>query len=312
MSTLAEPHRVPLEVAENIIDALGASRDANSLRNCALTCRGWHPRARYHLMASICIRSREDLSSILDYFDSTPDIAGAVWSLALYPEDHEHSLFLRGAIPIALFSRFPNLRSYRINGHAFANHSIPPISFYPNSLVGLKAFLLEELSLTDVVFRTGTELARLLIALCRLRRLDCKDVSFKDQSNPVTSATHLARLRNRCSTLLELSVSGHTCRGGIAENSLWCSGSDVRYSCHQLHHQDGACIESTAGRWNIHLYVSPDANVNDRPSLIGIDALTQMNITLSTYPSLRTCTPSRYQSICRIMTTEPKVCLKYS
>ncbi|RDX40401.1 hypothetical protein OH76DRAFT_1304203, partial [Lentinus brumalis] len=67
---------VPLEVEENVIDQL--SRDVKSLRSCALTCHGWLPRARYHLVASIRVRSREDLYSICDYFSFNPRMATLV------------------------------------------------------------------------------------------------------------------------------------------------------------------------------------------------------------------------------------------
>ncbi|KAI0694465.1 hypothetical protein C8T65DRAFT_585001, partial [Cerioporus squamosus] len=76
MSTLSELPYVLLDVAENIIDQL--SRDVESLRSCSLTCRGWLPRARYHLVASIRVRSREDLYSICDYFRVNPGMANCV------------------------------------------------------------------------------------------------------------------------------------------------------------------------------------------------------------------------------------------
>ncbi|TFK88412.1 hypothetical protein K466DRAFT_447651, partial [Polyporus arcularius HHB13444] len=67
---------VPLEVEENVIDQL--SRDVESLRSCALTCHGWLPSARYHLVASIRVRSREDLYSICNYFSFNPRMATLV------------------------------------------------------------------------------------------------------------------------------------------------------------------------------------------------------------------------------------------
>ncbi|KAI0696139.1 hypothetical protein C8T65DRAFT_537129, partial [Cerioporus squamosus] len=160
---------LPLEVEENVIDQL--SRDVESLRSCSLTCRGWLPRARYNLVASICVRSREDLYSICDYFRLNPRMATSVANLSIMPgAGQKNRRSLLETIPVALLSRLLTLRSYCIQ-------NIPGdigISFHATTLIHVKTYLhVEELTLRWTKFRAIGELARLLIALPQLRCLDC-------------------------------------------------------------------------------------------------------------------------------------------
>ncbi|RPD68405.1 hypothetical protein L226DRAFT_447118, partial [Lentinus tigrinus ALCF2SS1-7] len=102
--------RVPLEVAENIIDQL--SDDVRTLRSCALTCRGWLPRSRYQLMSSIGIHSADDPASMYNYFRAHPRLTDAVRSVTVTrPPSHRRSPHL-DSFPVLLLSLFPNLRSY--------------------------------------------------------------------------------------------------------------------------------------------------------------------------------------------------------
>ncbi|TFK80335.1 hypothetical protein K466DRAFT_447106, partial [Polyporus arcularius HHB13444] len=107
--SLTEHSHIPLEVAEKIIDLL--RRDVRLLRSCALICRGWHPRARCHLMTSIRVQSRDELFSICDYFDSNALLASLVRSLSVAPVD-AGSLSLLEVVPVRLVSRLPNLHRY--------------------------------------------------------------------------------------------------------------------------------------------------------------------------------------------------------
>ncbi|KAI0713009.1 hypothetical protein C8T65DRAFT_574191 [Cerioporus squamosus] len=205
MSTLTELPRVPLEVAENVIDLL--SRHVRSLRSCALTCRGWLPRARYHLMASIRVQSREDLYSICDYFRSNPRMATLVRNLSVLPEKDEEALSLLDTTPVALLSRLPKLRSYTIRTLDWNQDY--PISFHTTTLVHFKVNLrhVEELTLGPSNFRTIAELARLLIALPRLRRLDCIGLHFKDNDeNTGEAVTGMTRFRDKCKCLSDVTV----------------------------------------------------------------------------------------------------------
>ena len=199
MSASTHTPRVPLDVAEHIIDAL--SGHVRSLCSCALSCSGWLPRARYHLLTSIRVRSHEDLLSIQKFFVSYPFLLSAVRRLSICPQHHGNTLV--AAVPVVFLSRFPNLRGYSILDPESGPLAVPtPVCFHPTTLTGIKSRLhVEELQLQGVSFRRGMELARLLGALTHLRRLECRDVHVVDQS-----ASNIAPLHNRCPLLSELTV----------------------------------------------------------------------------------------------------------
>ncbi len=200
MSSLPQFPYILLDVAEKIIDQLNG--DNPSLRSCTLTSRGWHPRARYHLMASIRIRSREDLSSIYDYFCCNPLLAGVVRNLSIAPDESESNpLFLLQAIPVFLLSRLPNIRRYSI-GHRFLHTGI---ALHNSTLKCINTYLhVEELGLGPLSLRTLPELARLFIALPQAR-LGCTDLNIRPPS--ATTAVGTNRFRDRC-RLSEVDV-GH-------------------------------------------------------------------------------------------------------
>ncbi len=194
MSTHRELPYIPLEVAERIIDQLSGHVD--SLRSCALICHGWNHHARYHLMAAICIHSREDAYSIFDYINSNPHMARFVRSLSMSPEfGDENALCLLEVLPVDLLKRLPNLQRYSVVGGPNI------VSFHPTTLIHIKTYLLvEELNLESLQFRTGAELARLLISLPRLRRLKCEDVKTRD------IAPGIGQFRDKCNSLSEVTV----------------------------------------------------------------------------------------------------------
>ncbi|KAI0696118.1 hypothetical protein C8T65DRAFT_583693 [Cerioporus squamosus] len=205
MSTLTELPNLPLEVEENVIDQL--SRDVESLRSCSLTCRGWLPRARCHLMASIRVRSREDLYSICDYFRLNPRMATFVANLSISPAipyTEKHPLLLLETIPVDLLSRLPKLRSYNI----CELHIGISISYHATTLIHIKKYLhIAELTLGPLRFRTFAELARLLIALPQLRRLDCTELRFGDMSYIIAGTdTGITRFRDKCRCLSNVTV----------------------------------------------------------------------------------------------------------
>lgn len=55
----------PTEVYELIIDYAGQAIDVPFLRACALVCRSWYPRARYHLLRSVQLLNKSDVLSFV-------------------------------------------------------------------------------------------------------------------------------------------------------------------------------------------------------------------------------------------------------
>ncbi|TFK81424.1 hypothetical protein K466DRAFT_502144 [Polyporus arcularius HHB13444] len=206
MSTLPHLPYIPLEVAENIIDQL--SRDVRSLRSCALTCRGWHLHARYLLMTSIRVRSREDLLSICDHIASIPRMARFVRSISVLPAHNENSgASLTETIPVDLLKRLPNLHSYSLRDAASSRPDAIAMSLHPTILICFRTYLhVQELGLGPLKFCTGAELARLLVALPRLQRLECTDLQFVDRRNIWGATAGATRFRDGCNGLSEVTV----------------------------------------------------------------------------------------------------------
>ncbi len=197
MSTLPDLPYIPLEVAESIIDQLGGQGGFDSLRSCALTCRGWNRHARYHLVAAIRIQSREDLYSIRDYFASNPRLASLVRSLSMSPTWVEKRCHLE-VLPVDLLNRLPDIQRYSIVGPYQADNFV---SFHATTLMHIKTYLhVEELYLENLKFRTRAELARVLIALPRLRRLEYRNLSVQMET------TDTSRFRDKCNMLSEVTV----------------------------------------------------------------------------------------------------------
>ena len=196
------PPRVPIQVAERIMDMLVG--DVETLRSCALTCSEWHPRARYHLLTSILFigdfhQTRDRLSSLRDYLDANPDMTSRVHRCFLHRKD-------MGISPQEawnfLLLRFPALRSLVI-ACDYMTHSC----LHPTTYTRIKAhILLEELVLQVVKFCTSAEFARLLVALPRLKRLECSHVSLTDLEDDEISASTVRRFKNKGQMLSRLEV----------------------------------------------------------------------------------------------------------
>ncbi|RDX40157.1 hypothetical protein OH76DRAFT_1423876 [Lentinus brumalis] len=104
--------------------------------------------------------------------------------------------FFLDVLPVHLLMRLPNLQRYCIADYRDA------ILFHSIALVNLKAYVLvRELKLERVQFHTGAELARFLIALPQLRRLECHGVR---SSAAMTAGPAL--FRDKCPKLSEVAV----------------------------------------------------------------------------------------------------------
>ncbi|TFK79264.1 hypothetical protein K466DRAFT_505843 [Polyporus arcularius HHB13444] len=199
MATLRELPYIPLEVGENFIDQLGGH--VRSLRSCALTCRGWNRHARQHLMVAIRVQSREDLYSICDYFASDPRMASLVRSLCMAsPPGREKHRCLLEVLPVYLVKRLPNLQRYSIGGWTYFT-GYDQVSFHATALMHIKTNLhVEELNLNYLTFGTSAELARVLIALPRLQRLQYRGLKV------YIKTADTSRFRDKCNMLSEVTV----------------------------------------------------------------------------------------------------------
>ncbi len=122
MSTTTSPlpavvATLPVEVEEGIIDKLHYHVDA--LRNCALTCRRWQPRTRYHLFAAIRVRMRDELFSLCTSLSQSPHLRPLVRSLTFHAKlgrDDPELATLFQMVPVPLLTSLPNLVCWKFSG----------------------------------------------------------------------------------------------------------------------------------------------------------------------------------------------------
>ncbi|TFK87466.1 hypothetical protein K466DRAFT_111572 [Polyporus arcularius HHB13444] len=187
--------KLPMDVEENIIDQL--EDVIPSLRNCALTCRAWRPRSRYHLVSSIQIRTRKDFASLCEFFERHRNLASLVKALTIFPSDEEPSP--RSLVEVALVEllrQLPNLRQYKLVYDLHVNDGARPTystTFHPRSLTHFKMYLhAETLRLGPLRLLSHEELARIVIALPRLRTLQCRGLTFGRQNGGSESSVRFA------------------------------------------------------------------------------------------------------------------------
>ena len=196
--------KFPVDVQEHVIDQF--ADDTLSLRNCALTCRAWHPRSRYYLVSSIQVRTRDDYDSLCEFFGQHHNLSRLVESLTVNPSSKEpHPRSLTEVALIGLLRQLPNLRRYRLVHEYIDTSALAPYqaTFHPRTLIHLKTYLkAETLHLGPLKLSSFEELGRLVIALPRLRGLECRGLIFGRQ----TSNFQPSRFGNK-TNLIHVSVS---------------------------------------------------------------------------------------------------------
>ncbi|TBU33872.1 hypothetical protein BD309DRAFT_855433 [Dichomitus squalens] len=104
----------PTEIEENLLDLL--SDHPQTLRNCALTCRRWLPRSRFHLLRAVSLRTREDLASLCGFLDVDPQCRQWVRSVVMAPIVEKDTQLVLETFPVPSLAALPNLRRWEIRG----------------------------------------------------------------------------------------------------------------------------------------------------------------------------------------------------
>ena len=171
------PSTLPLETEEDIIDQL--SDYVPALRHCALTCRAWLPRSRFHLLRSVHIKSGQELEAFSDMLDAYPDRRLRVRSVTMAPEYKESNpRRLLETFPAALLAIAPNLCSWEVTQASMRSTARDILFFHNTTLTRLRYSSIEELHLCSVRLGSLAELIRLVMAFRRLGSLKCTGVRF--------------------------------------------------------------------------------------------------------------------------------------
>ncbi len=226
MSTTTSPlaavvATLPLEVEERIIDKL--HYHIYALQNCALTCRRWQPRTRYHLFAAIRVRKKDELFSLYTLLSQSPHLLPLVRSLTfrakLFHEsvdiDDREPAFLFQMVPVPLLTSLPNLVCWKFSGRIkripgptwrpgpvfvqndtyIYTYTWAP-AYHRTALATIRrlATTIQELHLIKMSFVTPVDCTRLVSSMPALRKLRCEDVRFKMRQDPEVVDTCIDRL----------------------------------------------------------------------------------------------------------------------
>jgi hypothetical protein len=165
---------VPPELIETIIDMLHMDRTA--LATCALVCRSWLPRTRYHLFSEVIITRRNDavISKLLS--SSTCAITSAVKHLVLQTIDNLDQRICR-------LSNVTQMSLYRFN--ASRTPVFPPINLIP-LLRNLESLHIERVSFDW----QGVSLLALLRQCSQLQSLSCYSIRNANEDAAQSQRLH--------------------------------------------------------------------------------------------------------------------------
>ena len=198
--------KLPLDVQETIIDE--SAHNVFTLRHCALTCRDWLPRSRFHLLSAVCISTQEDIYSFCNFLDTHPNYRALVRSVTMAPVSTERRpACLAGVFSISILSRLPRLHGWVIRNDPFRERRLE-VSYHPTTLEHLRirtrtSSPIVNLHLKDLSFVSRGELLRLLASFTQLKHLQCDTIGFGRRDSLDSEGSKPRSLRKlRLSTLL--------------------------------------------------------------------------------------------------------------
>ena len=194
----------PVEVAEGIIDHLSdPGEGTRALQACTLVCRAWYPRARYHLLRVVHIKTRAHLDSIDDFLTARPYLCPIVRTILVEPvagEGEANPWLLLGTVPLALFPRLPNLRTWAVSNFQRWVYDGPVLAFHRSTLTSLHAGAsVERLRVGFLHFVSCSAFKQFVVSLRRLRHLECEHLELRMTSDQEQLAMLKSGSRNRLS-----------------------------------------------------------------------------------------------------------------
>ncbi|KAH9924274.1 uncharacterized protein BXZ73DRAFT_103563 [Epithele typhae] len=172
--------RIPIDVAEMVIDAVAAHGDFRTLARCVRVCKSWFSRSRYRLWHRLTLSRGEQLSAVCDTLTHDTSLRSMVQIVRLETPVPRSDADKPPPLPIAaIVVLLPYLG--HITAWEFHGRFLPfePILFptSPAILACLRQYrALRKLVLQDCVFMTSLDLHRLANAFPALQdvRMDAK------------------------------------------------------------------------------------------------------------------------------------------
>ncbi|OBZ74691.1 hypothetical protein A0H81_05632 [Grifola frondosa] len=186
------PRNFPVELIDHVIDYL--RYDTHSLEACALTCRSWLPRSRYHLFWRILVFNPPQLLRLAQVVDGTPALGALIERLIVlelapeeWPEmDYRYDAYTK-ALPL-LAEKLTKVKYVRFDTSKWG--ALPwPIH---ESLYDLPHRLnsLTTLALRCVAFDTYEDLFRLVAGCPNLSVLYCFALQWESDTLHNTEFWH--------------------------------------------------------------------------------------------------------------------------
>ncbi|KAI0925674.1 hypothetical protein AcV5_008350 [Taiwanofungus camphoratus] len=189
------PPIFPIEIFERIIDFLSGDHpfwlDRQTLSYCALTCRAWLPRSRYHLFHDVTIRNSRQLYRFAKQLTASPHLDGLVDELSIvYPHPR-----LLNVVPIMLARKLTKVNRLRIHGGLLEQLRLSRVD--QKFLMPLAEFAsITQFELIDATFAKLTDFGRLICAFTNLSILTCMRVGWPQcRSKPPSFACYRSHFK---------------------------------------------------------------------------------------------------------------------
>ncbi|KAI0357885.1 hypothetical protein OH77DRAFT_1398326 [Trametes cingulata] len=201
---------IPQEVIEAIIDALWA--DQKALRQCALTCRTWLPRARYRLFRRATLRRTDQLARFSRALQASRESLGLVNELILTAHGPALPSLVSSAFAI-LAGRLPQLEKLRISvqdDHSVRSAEACRLNISRRTISHITHFrMLTRLELCSLELSSFMDLGRIIVRLPRLTVLSLIQVSWHHVGRipPVSPLTKVGGLSLENITVIGLWTS---------------------------------------------------------------------------------------------------------
>ncbi|KAI0672510.1 hypothetical protein C8Q78DRAFT_1027674, partial [Trametes maxima] len=172
--------RFPQEICDKFIDC--SRGDMDTLRQCALTCRSWFVRSRYHLYRTAVLGQHSQLSKFVRILRSkpSPDIPTLVEELVLALEPETPTTFVDSACVI-LARRLPRLHRITLVRQRMSYPSTQPavrLSIRTTCCIATFATV-TRVAFVDLVLASFNEVIRVITGLPNLSVLECRRLQIE-------------------------------------------------------------------------------------------------------------------------------------
>ncbi|EPT01996.1 hypothetical protein FOMPIDRAFT_99737 [Fomitopsis schrenkii] len=181
---------LPATIWELVIDHLW--EDSDGLRQCALVCKAWQARCRFHLLSKIILRHPRSVHRLAHLLQEQPQLRERVLSAEIWGGQRIQPIAHLGTFASMLAKKLPSLQVLCVYYAEWQQHTVRP-----NTFLHLSSFAtVFELRLSKVVFPTKLVLARLICGLPNLLFLNVVDVTVKSKEwSPLAFAGTLPPIR---------------------------------------------------------------------------------------------------------------------